>query len=67
VWKRTSSWLHEQYGQRIDIRIEDIRNYSAMRQAVAQADEVYHLAGQVAVTSSLKDPVRISRSTPKGH
>jgi CDP-paratose 2-epimerase len=54
--EKNLSWLHEQYGQRIDTRIEDIRNYSAMCQAVAQADEVYHLAGQVAVTSSLKDP-----------
>jgi CDP-paratose 2-epimerase len=48
--------LHERFGQQVTIIIEDVRNYAALRTAVSQAGEVYHLAAQVAVTTSLRDP-----------
>ena len=35
---------------------EDVRNFATVRDAVARVDLVYHLAGQVAVTTSVVDP-----------
>ena len=34
----------------------DVRNVEAVRRAVTEADVIYHLAGQVAVTTSVADP-----------
>ena len=34
----------------------DVRDFNAVRDAAADADVIYHLAGQVAVTSSVTDP-----------
>jgi CDP-paratose 2-epimerase len=54
--ERNLAWLQDRFGQRVIVNIEDIRNYEALRRAVSQAGEVYHLAGQVAVTTSLQAP-----------
>jgi len=35
----------------------DVRNYKKLKEVVSDCSEVYHLAAQVAVTSSVKDPV----------
>jgi len=40
----------------IQVMIADVRNYPQLRRAVAQARSVFHLAAQVAVTTSLVDP-----------
>ena len=50
-------WLRRRHGHRIVIKVGDVRDAAAVREAVAQADAVLHLAGQVAVTTSLDDPV----------
>jgi CDP-paratose 2-epimerase len=34
----------------------DVRDFNAVREAATDADVIYHLAGQVAVTSSVADP-----------
>jgi CDP-paratose 2-epimerase len=49
-------WLKENFGDRLDIRIADIRNRELLEQAVAEAGHVYHFAGQVAVTTSVDNP-----------
>ncbi|MBK9714132.1 MAG: GDP-mannose 4,6-dehydratase [Kouleothrix sp.] len=49
-------WLQSQHGQRLRFVKADIRDAEAMRRAVAGHDVVYHLAGQVAVTTSVVDP-----------
>jgi len=36
--------------------VGDVRNFEALRDALKDADRVYHLAGQVAVTDSVRDP-----------
>src|SRR5262249_57024272 len=41
---------------RLRIVREDVRDFDAVRQAVRDANVVYHLAGQVAVTTSVTDP-----------
>lgn len=51
------AWLRATYGERIAIVIADIRDREMLAAAVRQASHVYHLAAQVAVTTSLTDPL----------
>src|SRR4051812_7411235 len=41
---------------RLKITIGDVRNYTLVERAVRHATEIYHLAAQVAVTTSIDDP-----------
>ncbi|HEV2988061.1 MAG TPA: GDP-mannose 4,6-dehydratase [Candidatus Angelobacter sp.] len=41
---------------RLQVTVADIRDARAVEKAVAQATEIYHLAAQVAVTTSVADP-----------
>lgn len=50
-------WLQEQYPGQLLIQIGDIRNPFAVEDAVRRATRVYHLAAQVAVTTSIDNPV----------
>ncbi|WP_096784902.1 NAD-dependent epimerase/dehydratase family protein [Rhodobacter sp. CZR27] len=50
-------WLKERHGDRLHPMIADLRDETAMAEAVRDAASVYHLAGQTAVTTSLQDPV----------
>lgn len=49
-------WLRETHGERIVILQGDVRDAQAVQAAVDGVDHVFHLAAQVAVTSSLVDP-----------
>lgn len=51
------AWLKERHGSKISAQISDIRDQNAVRDAVRGASEVFHLAAQVAVTTSIVDPV----------
>jgi CDP-paratose 2-epimerase len=50
-------WLRERYGGRIEVEKADIRNFERVQRAVGKSSGVIHLAAQVAVTTSLADPV----------
>jgi CDP-paratose 2-epimerase len=50
-------WLKERHGERLQIDIADVRDPRAVRAAVHGASQVFHFAAQVAVTTSLVDPV----------
>jgi CDP-paratose 2-epimerase len=50
-------WLQEQHGDRLQVQIADTRNRTALEDALRDACAVYHLAAQVAVTTSIADPV----------
>ena len=50
------TWLQQQYPKRLRFRKADIRNLQQMKEIVPNHDAVYHLAAQVAVTTSVKDP-----------
>ena len=54
------NWIIEQHaqGQRLEIEIADIRDLYLLRRAASRARLIYHLAAQVAVTTSVTDPVR---------
>ncbi|HEY0068060.1 MAG TPA: GDP-mannose 4,6-dehydratase [Flavisolibacter sp.] len=49
-------WLKEKYPDNLQIMIADIRDKESIRRAVEGAEQVFHFAAQVAVTSSLVDP-----------
>lgn len=52
-------WLLERHGEdRARVEIADIRDVYLLRRAAADAKLVFHLAAQVAVTTSVADPVR---------
>src|SRR5947207_15510859 len=54
--ERNLKWLITKYPNRITFIKEDVRNASALPEHVRDQDAVLHLAGQVAVTTSLVDP-----------
>jgi CDP-paratose 2-epimerase len=55
--ERNLAWLRYAFPRQIEFIQADTRDAAAVREAVAQADAVFHLAAQVAVTTSLDDPV----------
>jgi CDP-paratose 2-epimerase len=55
--ERNLQWLIETHGDLVDIEVPDVRNLSIVKQAVKDASQVFHFAAQVAVTSSLADPI----------
>lgn len=54
--KRNLDWLKANHGDRIDVRVADIRDEAGMTAAVQESQAVFHMAAQVAVTTSLVDP-----------
>ncbi|MGG5809373.1 SDR family NAD(P)-dependent oxidoreductase [Falsiroseomonas sp. CW058] len=50
------AWLQRRHGARIVPVRADIRDAAALRTAVAGAEAAFHLAAQVAVTTSMTDP-----------
>jgi CDP-paratose 2-epimerase len=50
-------WLRDTCGAALTVEIGDVRDRAAVRRAVARADAVFHFAAQVAVTTSLTDPI----------
>jgi CDP-paratose 2-epimerase len=49
-------WLVNKYGKDVKIEIADIRNEYAIQNAVKNAEQIFHFAAQVAVTTSLINP-----------
>ena len=56
--ERNLQWLCTRHGNRVRVCVADLRDASAIRQAVHQAVQVFHFAAQVAVTTSVLDPQR---------
>ncbi len=55
--ERNITWLWSQYGHsQLHCIQGDVRNFEAVQTVVREADVIYHLAGQVAVTSSVIHP-----------
>jgi CDP-paratose 2-epimerase len=50
-------WLRERHGDLVRLEVADIRDPHAVRNVVKQASQVFHFAAQVAVTSSLVNPI----------
>ncbi len=52
-----ADWLRQCFGNLVEIMVADVRDGDALDGLVAGAAAVLHLAGQVAVTTSLEEPV----------
>ncbi len=56
---RNRAWLRTRHpGAPLRVVERDVRDAAAVQDAAADADAIYHLAGQVAVTTSVSDPRR---------
>ena len=55
--EKNLQWLIETHGDLIDIEVPDIRNFTAVQNVIKHASQVFHFAAQVAVTTSLADPI----------
>jgi CDP-paratose 2-epimerase len=49
-------WLRKRHPRRISFSLADIRDADAVKDATGRAKAVFHMAAQVAVTTSLADP-----------
>ena len=56
--ERNLAWLEERHGSRIDPVIADIRDQDTVERAIDDVGAVFHLAAQVAVTTSFADPMK---------
>ena len=54
--ERNLDFLKDNFGRRLHTVLADVRDTAAVEDTVTNAKAVFHLAGQVAVTSSLADP-----------
>lgn len=53
---RNLEWLQSNFTKGLTVEIADVRDPVALRAAARSAEQVFHLAAQVAVTTSLEDP-----------
>jgi CDP-paratose 2-epimerase len=49
-------WIERRHGDALEVEIADIRDAAAVGRALRGTDRVFHLAAQVAVTTSLDEP-----------
>jgi CDP-paratose 2-epimerase len=54
---RNLEWLRQTYGDRVQFVRGDIRDAGAVAAVVREAGKIFHFAAQVAVTTSLEDPI----------
>ncbi|MDQ3929773.1 MAG: SDR family NAD(P)-dependent oxidoreductase [Chloroflexota bacterium] len=50
-------WLKETHGDKVEAMRADVRDAASLRAAASRASAVFHFAAQVAVTTSLEDPI----------
>jgi CDP-paratose 2-epimerase len=55
--ERNVAWLRERHADLVRVEIADVRDRQTLRRAVRNADRIFHFAAQVAVTTSLTDPL----------
>jgi CDP-paratose 2-epimerase len=55
--RRNLAWLRRTHGESVEAVIGDVRDADAVAAAVERAGRVFHFAAQVAVTTSLVDPL----------
>ena len=55
---KNKEWLEQKYphNPRLKIIKGDIRDFETLKKSMTDATKIYHIAGQVAVTSSVSDP-----------
>ena len=53
---RNADWLRRRHGDRVRLEVGDVTDTALVDRLVGRARRVYHLAAQVAVTTSVDDP-----------
>jgi CDP-paratose 2-epimerase len=56
--ERNLAWLEGRHARTLEVQIGDVADPRVLRRAVTGADSVFHFAAQVAVTTSLVEPLR---------
>jgi CDP-paratose 2-epimerase len=56
--QRNLEFLSDRHGSKLEVLVADVRDAVQVRNAVRRASAVFHLAAQVAVTTSLDEPRR---------
>lgn len=64
--ERNVHWLKSRHGERLTLCLGDIRDAASVANAVERATHVFHFAGQVAVTSSMVDPLHDGEVNQRG-
>ena len=54
--EKNLAWLAERHGEKLRFVRGDVRDYPALLDVVKSKDVIFHLASQVAVTSSVTNP-----------
>ena len=54
---RNLRWLQREHGDRLEVVLGDLRDPAVVNRAVRGAGEIFHFAAQVAVTTSLDEPL----------
>src|SRR5438874_2537588 len=54
--RRNTEWLARNHPDDVEIIEGDVRDPGAVLEAAGNVGQIYHLAGQVAVTTSVSDP-----------
>ncbi|MDQ6626648.1 MAG: GDP-mannose 4,6-dehydratase, partial [Verrucomicrobiota bacterium] len=54
--ERNAAWLRQAHGDLVELQVGDIRDSQSLSEAAQSSSAVFHLAAQVAVTSSLTAP-----------
>jgi CDP-paratose 2-epimerase len=52
-----AAWLVARHGELVEVQVADVLDAAALASAVERAGAVFHFAAQVAVTTSITDPV----------
>ncbi len=55
--ERNLRWLERTHGDRLEVEVADLRDEATVERAVRGVSEIFHFAAQVAVTTSLDEPL----------
>jgi CDP-paratose 2-epimerase len=64
--ERNLAWLQAEHGSRLEVEIADLAEPGVAERAVRGTGDIFHFAAQVAVTTSLIEPLRDARVNVSG-
>jgi CDP-paratose 2-epimerase len=64
--ERNLAWLESEHGGRLEVEIADLADDDVVKRAVRCTDAIFHFAAQVAVTTSLVEPLQDARVNVRG-
>jgi CDP-paratose 2-epimerase len=64
--EKNLQWLQQTHGNLLEVQIADVRNEKALHRAVQGVSKVFHFAAQVAVTTSLANPIEDFETNARG-